>query len=36
MEFKIACLQTSPKPDFDSAIVEALQLARLALSLIHI
>lgn len=30
MEFKIACLQTSPKPDFDSAIVEALQLARLA------
>lgn len=30
MEFKIACLQTSPKPDFESAIVEALQLARLA------
>lgn len=30
MDFKIACLQTSPKPDFESAIVEALQLARLA------
>jgi len=30
MDFKIACLQTRPKPDFDSAIVEALQLARLA------
>lgn len=30
MEFKIACLQTRPKPDFESAIVEALELARLA------
>ncbi len=30
MEIKIACLQTRPKPDFESAIQEALQLARLA------
>lgn len=30
MEFKIACLQTRPMPDFDSAVREALQLAQLA------
>ena len=30
MQVKIACLQTSPKPDFDSAVAEALRLARQA------